>query len=76
MPELLDPPAKTAAAARSVRRRTPRRPAGVHAAPHGAVVLREVSWEAYLRLRDEPANDRTRFTYDARTRLLEIEMPG
>ena len=41
----------------------------------GRVVLGGADWSVYRALRDDPRNDRLKFTYDGPTGRLEVEMP-
>ena len=42
----------------------------------GRFVLGGVNWQAYRGMRDDPRNDRFKFTYDGPTGRLEVEMPN
>ena len=67
MPKLLDPPRTRRAPA------IPPKGVGGEGSPE-RLRLSGVSWAQYERLADDPAHDGKRFTYDARTGELEIEL--
>ena len=72
MPELLDPP-RTRRTPAVAPAGSPPPAAGVDVHPD-RLRLSGVSWEEYERLDADPAHDGKRFTYDARTGELEIEL--
>ena len=71
---LADPPTATAPARRTPRPRPTAAPAP-HERPDGRFVLYDVDWATYEQLADGIGNEDRRFTYDAATRELEVEMP-
>ena len=82
-PLVADSPPRTARRAAPVRpqpaNREPAAAPGVRdtwAKPFtGRVVLGGADWSVYRALRDDPRNERLKFTYDGPTGRLEVEMP-